>query len=425
MRSSPAIQIADSLYQTLWWLVLPFLRHHHRLAQDFDRRCLNNVHLDKADLWIQSASAGEAYLAWEISKNIPTNKPFSLLVTTNTSQGMGILEQMKAALTRSNPNLSLQCAYFPFDSPAIMQRALKMAAPRLMVLLETELWPALMAGLKKQGCQIAVINARMTRRSLRHYMLWPAFWRRIKPDHILAISNRDRIHFENLFGRRGLGTMANIKFDRLAEDDAQGEPLEKTRPNKLPMDNFLILGSIRMMEESQVEQIIHHILSRRSDAVIGLFPRHMHRLEHWQGALQRLGIDWVLRSTNQTLRSGGVVLWDVFGELGTAYLNARAAFVGGSLVQLGGQNFLEPLVKGVPTIIGPHWDNFKWVGKRIIRSGILHQTDSWKGVADFLLARIMNPEGKESLKNEAQAYIRARQGGATQAWELIMGILEG
>jgi len=424
MQRSPAILIAHGIYQALWWLILPFLRHHHRLAQDFDQRCLKNVHLQGAQVWIQAASAGEAYLAWEILKNIPVGRPFNMLVTTNTSQGMRILEKMQLALMRSNPSLSLQRAYFPFDSPAIMQRALKMVHPHLMVLLETELWPALMAGLTKQDAQIAVINARMTRRSLKHYMLWPAFWRRRKPDHILAISNRDRSHFEKVFGNQGLGTMANIKFDRLEGDDAHREALEKNQPNQLPTGNFLVLGSIRKPEETQVEQIIQGILTQQPDVVIGLFPRHMHRLAHWQRKLQQLGIDWVPRSSRQTLTSGGVVLWDVFGELGTAYLSAKAAFVGGSLAPLGGQNFLEPLVKGVPTVIGPHWDNFKWVGNQIIQSGILHQTDTWKGVADFLLARIMDPEAKQSLKKQARAYIRARQGGAQQACELIMEILE-
>ncbi len=424
MQQTPANLITDSIYQALWWVILPFLRHHHRLAQGFDQRCLKNVHLHRTDLWIQSASAGEAYLAWEILKKIPEDNSFRILVTTNTRQGMGILKQAQMALTRSNPSLSLQCTYFPFDSPAIMHRALKMVRPRLMVLLEAELWPALMAGLKRHGCQIAVINARMTQRSLKRYMIWPSFWRRRKPNHILAISNQDRIHFENVFGNQGLGTMANIKFDRLEENDTQSDSLLKFEPNMPPTDNFLILGSIRMMEEVQVEKIIQRILSRRPDAVIGLFPRHMHRLAYWQKALQGLGIDWVLRSTHQTLKSGGVLLWDVFGELGTAYLSARAAFVGGSLVQLGGQNFLEPLAKGVPTVIGPYWDNFKWVGNQIIDLGILQQADSWKGVADFLLARIIDPVVKETLKNEAQAYIRERQGGAQQACELIMRKLD-
>ena len=424
MQRTPAIQIADALYQVLWWLILPFLRRNHRLAQGFDQRCLKEDKLHQADLWIQSASAGEAYLAWEILKKIPQDIHLRILVTTNTSQGLGILEQAIMTLASSNPSLSLQSAYFPFDSPTIIKRAVSMVRPCLMVLLETELWPALMAALKTKGCQIAVVNARMTQHSLRHYMLWPTFWRRRQPNHILAISNQDKIRFEKLFGVQGLTTIPNIKFDRLEDNDTHDKSHIKNNKGKLPRDTFLVLGSIRTPEEAHVEQIIQHILSRRTDAVIGLFPRHMHRLNYWRGALQRLGVDWVLRSSHQPLKSGGVILWDVFGELGSAYLSARAAFVGGSLVRLGGQNFLEPLVKGVPTIIGPYWGNFKWIGNQIIHLGILNQTDSWKGVADFLLARIINPVDKESLKREALTYIRARQGGAQQASELILRVLD-
>jgi 3-deoxy-D-manno-octulosonic-acid transferase len=174
-----------------------------------------------------------------------------------------------------------------------------------------------------------------------------------------------------------------------------------------------------------VLKIISEIHHRQPDTVIGLFPRHLHRIDHWQRLLQSRGILWRLRSDIKTqLPKGSVILWDVFGELGLAYSQASAAFVGGSLAPLGGQNFLEPLICGVTPVIGPFWDNFKWVGKEIIDVGIVHQAMSWKEVAEILIAAIMNPQPREEVRLRAKAYIKDRQGGTDTACRVIEAYLK-
>jgi 3-deoxy-D-manno-octulosonic-acid transferase len=418
MAGASMDKVFSSIYQLVWWAAIPFLRHHHRLADGYAHRCLTDSHLTRADLWIQSASAGEVYLAWEILKRLPDEPPLRVLATTNTRQGMGILQQAIQDLSESGSNMEIQASYFPFDSPVIMKKVIRLVRPRLMVLMETELWPALLSGLKQAQCPVLLLNGRLTPKSFDRYMIWPSFWRRRKPAIIRAISTGDRDRLAALFDDPSVATMPNIKFDRLTNDDSSSAPLAslmKWLPSHQP---FLILGSVREAEEAHVENIIQYLLKRHPDTVIGLFPRHMHRVHHWQKALQRLGIRWTLRS-GAPLNKGGVVVWDVFGELGLAYPLASAAFVGGSLVSLGGQNFLEPLVKGVPTIIGPFWDNFKWVGQEILDRGVLHQADTWKQVAEFLVAGIINPAEKKRVKNKALDYIRVRQGGTHVACGLI------
>jgi len=410
--------VVSGIYQLLWWASTPFLRHNHRLAEGYAQRRLAHPHLSRAGLWIQSASAGEAYLTWEILKQLAPESPMRVLATTNTRQGMGILQQAAADIYASSSNIEVQVSYFPFDSPAIMKHALRLVQPKLMVLLETELWPGLLSCLKQAECPILLINGRITPKSLSRYMIWPSFWHRRRPDRICAISPDDRDRFCKLFGSHGVTIMPNIKFDRLTNDNLSSQPLMDIA-NVLPTpEKFLILGSVREAEEEDIEKIIQSILERKPDTVIGLFPRHMHRIDHWQKILQGLGIPWALRSGTR-LRNGGVVLWDVFGELSLVYPLASAAFVGGSLTRLGGQNFLEPLVKGVPTVIGPFWENFKWVGVEILDKGILHQANSWKEVADFLVAGIINPPGREAVKNKTETYITSRQGGTAVACELI------
>ena len=408
----------SGIYRLVWRAAIPFLRYNHRLAEGYDHRCIARPHLLRADLWIQSASAGEAYLAWEILKRLAPEHPLRVLVTTNTGQGMGILRQARTDLSGSSVNMKIQAAYFPFDSPAIMKRAVHLVRPGLMILLETELWPGLLYSLKQAECKVLLINGRMTRRSLDRYMIWPSFWRRRRPQEIRAVSEEDRSRFAELFGPHGVATMPNIKFDRLTGSGPLSTSATDAGTWLPPHENFLVLGSVRGAEEADVEKMIRYILEKQPNTVIGLFPRHMHRISHWRKTLQRLGIAWTLRSDMQPL-GGGVILWDVFGELGLAYPLAAAAFIGGSLAGLGGQNFLEPLVKGVPTVIGPFWDNFKWVGTEIIDQGILHQAGSWKEVADFLVACIITSPDKETVKLSAEAYIKKRQGGTDVACRLI------
>jgi 3-deoxy-D-manno-octulosonic-acid transferase len=98
--------------------------------------------------------------------------------------------------------------------------------------------------------------------------------------------------------------------------------------------------------------------------------------------------------------------------------------VGGSLAPLGGQNFLEPLMAGLKPVIGPHWQNFVWIGTQIVDQGLVHQADSWQDVARILADEIACPADKENIRQRAAAYIRRRQGGTQQACELIRSYLK-
>jgi 3-deoxy-D-manno-octulosonic-acid transferase len=185
-----------------------------------------------------------------------------------------------------------------------------------------------------------------------------------------------------------------------------------------------VLGSVRQEEEGDIQHILRDLNRRRPDAVVGLFPRHLHRVPHWQNVLDQLGLPWGQRSVmKKPAKAGQVVLWDVFGELNMAYQCASAAFVGGSLAPLGGQNFLEPLMVGVKPVIGPHWQNFIWIGAQIVEQGLVHQADSWQDVARFLATGMAHPADKKIISQEAAAYIGKRQGGTRKACELIMKYL--
>jgi 3-deoxy-D-manno-octulosonic-acid transferase len=343
---------------------------------------------------------------------VKLRKPVHVLVTSNTRQGMDIIAGTITDMASEKENIRISSAYFPFDCPGIMKQAVKEVSPDVMVLLESDLWPGLLSALKRAGSKVLVINGRMAEKSLRHYQIWPSFWKHLAPDRIFAVSHEDALRFGALFGKDRVSIMSNIKFDRISATEIYPEiveSIERILPSDIP---FLVLASVRKEEEPLILKMIQKILTDHPKTVIGLFPRHMHRLSHWQKALSKISIPWRYRSeTMEPVEPGTVLVWDSFGELASSYQLAKAAFVGGSLAPLGGQNFLEPLLHGVIPVIGPSWFNFYWVGRQIIDLKLVHIADDWEKAANLLIHALKIPFSRENIRNAAIAYIKQHQGG--------------
>jgi 3-deoxy-D-manno-octulosonic-acid transferase len=412
------------VYDLVWSLAIPFLHLNRRLAEGYHQRRFRQQIPSPADIWIQAASVGEAFLAWELLKQLPLNNSFKILVTTNTRQGMDILNQAIPDLSTTQPDISVCAAYFPFDKPGIMKRAVNHIRPRIMILLESEMWPAHLAALKAAGCPVIVVNGRMTEKSLRGYQRWPQFWHQLRPDKILAISDEDALRFGRLFGPERVAVMSNIKFDRLdlsSKSSTSDNPLSALFTPESPL---IVLGSVRGPEEEPIQKIILEIRNRCPEMTIGLFPRHFERLEAWTSFFTGHHIPVHRRSgIDRPVAPGTVVLWDVYGELTHAYHIATAAFVGGTLAPLGGQNFLEPLTAGIRPVIGPSWENFHWVGTELIDQELVRVASDWHAAAETLIKDIENPMPKDRVKKEVNRYIQKRRGGTASACRLVEGYL--
>lgn len=256
----------------------------------------------------------------------------------------------------------------------------------------------------------------MSEKSLQRYHLFPSVWQTLRPNKILAISPADADRFGRLFGPDGIEVMANIKFDRMAPSNSIDDDhikIESILPAGFP---FAVFASVRQEEEPEVKNIVNEIARNRPQAVIGLFPRHIQRVKFWQDALTQLGMRWALRSAvSNPVSAGDVILWDTFGELMPAYRLAQAAFVGGSLAPLGGQNFLEALINGLIPVIGPSWENFAWVGQEIVDAGLLRVADDWREVATQILQDMDAPRPRAAVIETAHRFFEKRRGGTDQA----------
>lgn len=407
------------LYNLIWKLALPFLKRNPRLRQEFEKR-ISFPHLSPADLWVQAASAGEAYLAVTLLLNLRPRTPLKVLVTTTTTQGRDILA---SGLTpdRVSQNMDLTIAWFPFDMPDIIRQAVAVIAPKALVLLETELWPALLYGLKKRKTKIIMVNARMSKKSFGRYHKTKCLWKHLAPDLILAISDQDRDRFQKIFETSKIRTMPNMKFEAIETDPSSlsyRDNMADIFPCPLPLT---ILASVRRQEEKQVFLMLKKLLKLFPHQVVAIFPRHLGRLRSWEKRLSSLGLNFYLRSDlSSPMKGPGVILWDVFGELKTAYAFASVVFVGGSLKPLGGQNVIEPGIHGAVTVIGPYYEDFAWAAEDMIEKGLLLSESSWEGVARTMVKALDHPPDLKAQKALVQSHIQSRKGGTRQACDEIL-----
>ena len=427
-------------YSGLWRAAQPLLRRHKRLRDDFARRLVPDDWLaaglpgpaaavpdmpgpDAPPLrvWVQAASGGEAWLVHCLVPALAgtlavhpalASRPLDLLCTTWTRQGLDILEKLPAP-----PAVSILSRHFPLDRPDMMRRAMAMARPDAVVLLETELWPGLLAAARENRVPVLALNARMTEKSFRAYGKLAFFWREHAPERVLAISAEDADRFARLFGHpERVDVMPNIKFDRLLENSihpARGDSPASFRREAGIGDTALlaVLASVREEEEHlllPVARALYGLSIHGRPVAVAVAPRHMHRVAAWKTGLRAAGVPFRLRSMKDGQGSGKdastslpappVYLWDTFGELPSLYAIADAAYVGGSLVPLGGQNFLEAAAQGVIPLVGPHIDNFLWAGKELFAEGLA----------------VMLPEASE-LGPALEQRLRTRQASLSRA----------
>jgi len=421
MHLSAKNQYLLKLYSLAWGVTIPGLYVSPRIRAGWRERLLKGEPGGQVDVWIQAASGGEAYLALEILSTLAVDPFPDVLVTSGTTQGLDILRKGIAGIDESRRK-SIRIASFPFDCPGLMERAMRQWKPRLMVLLETELWPGLMAACVRQRVPIVILNGRLSRKSFKTYRWLSGFWRNVRPAKILAVSPGDRDRYRALFGEQGVELMHNIKFDRMRLDAIMDlNPVEEMIPEGAP---FLVMGSVRKEEEKGVLEVLRSVTKVLPDTIIGVFPRHMHRISAWEKWLDRSGFSWSLRSgIRGEVPRGSIALWDVFGELSSAYAVAQAAFVGGTLRPLGGQNFLEPLGQGVVPCIGPYWEHFEWVGEDILARGLVRQVANHRQLTDCLVKNLKEPPRRHEVLEKARDYVNKRRGGTETACRTIKEFL--
>lgn len=360
-------------------------------------------------LWLHAASIGEVRAAWPLLAALREEFPrVPLFVTTTTPEGHR---------TATDLGLADGVALFPFDLPHTIARTLARVQPRGVVVLETELWPNFLRQARRRGVAAILVNGRISDRSYPRYRRFRGFFRRVLRDVRFAGMQSDldlkRILELGAEPERA-GVMGNLKFDTLRLKPP--EPPEVLR-RALGAAPVVVAGSIHPGELAVLLDAFERLGEVKPDVRIVLAPRHLHKLSEFETALDASGLAWVRRSTldgvDAAARNARVVLLDTTGELTGTYALAGAAFIGGSLIDHGGQNPLEALWHGVPVVHGPSMTNFREITDAMASFGVSRAASEAGAIAATLNEVMEDALTKESAERARAALADSK--GAVRA----------
>ena len=314
---------------------------------------------DRPTIWVHAVSVGEVVASSAVIAALRQKFPsHRVLISTTTSTGQ------KLAAQRFGPD---HVFYFPLDFAFAIQPYLDLLRPELVVVAETEFWPNFLRLAKRSGARIAVINCRISDRSLpgyKRFRFWlPSLLSRTlaNVDIFLAQTEEDRKRLVEIGADESKVNVAgNLKFDVLPPPLPNIVASLQESFTRSGAGPILVCGSTLEDEEGSLLSAFRNILANHPKAVMILAPRHPERFAQVGELVEKLGF----RMSRRTLwsgdpLSGGVLLLDTIGELAGLYSLATVAFVGGSLVPRGGHNILEPALYGAAIVTGNHYENFR------------------------------------------------------------------
>ncbi len=312
------------------------------------------------DLWIHAVSVGEAMMAVVLIKELRRQNPMTTVVlSTTTSTGRKVAETIKDQQTI--------IVYNPTDFLWSVSRAFEMIRPKLLILVEAEIWPNYLWCAKRREIPVYLINARLSKRTESRYRKFSFFCKPVLQlvDLVFAQDEKDVPRLEGAgFSSESIFVSGSLKYD-VAEDSYSESSIEKwwSFVGWKPTDFVLLAGSTHSGEEEVLGKIYKNLKIEFPHLRLLIAPRHAERGESVQGEMNALGLKSVLRGTiTQSLNNGSVpevLILNSTGELKSVYSKATVVFVGKSLLSKGGQNFIEATRVGAPVVVGPHMQNFE------------------------------------------------------------------
>jgi 3-deoxy-D-manno-octulosonic-acid transferase len=370
-------------------------------------------------IWLHAVSLGEMSAAAPLVRALRERYPQSaLLLTTATPTGR--------ERARSLFGDAVDVRFLPYDMPGAVRRFLERVRPRLALMMETEIWPNLYLECERGGVPLVLASARLSAKSVARYQRFGGVFRGLfsASSLIAAQTELDAERFVAIGAQSARICVAgNIKFDL---ELGAGVP-ERGRELRTRLGTFRpvwVAGSTHAGEEEQVLAAHTELLRVQPDALLLLVPRHPDRFDAVAGLLNRRGLRF-------TRRSGGVIpdaatpvmLGDTVGELAVLYASADVAFVGGSLLPIGGHNLLEPAALGVPVLTGPSHSNAKDIATLLLAQGAALQVADARELAAALSRLFGDPAQRQRMGAIGRRAVESNRGSVARLLELIEALL--
>ena len=303
-------------------------------------------------IWFHAASVGELMSIIPLIKELETeNKIKTILITTSTLSSSRIIKNYKFKKTIHQ--------FFPIDFFYFSSKFIKYWKPTLAIFIDSEIWPSMYKELEKKSIPLLLMNARITNKSFRRWKLFNQFTGNIFESIKIAFpSNSDTNKYLKKLNVKKIKNIGNLKFSEISNKKNIKLPISFLKPIK----NRLILcaSSTHPSEEKIIANVHSHLKSKINNLLTIIIPRHVHRIKKINEEIKSLGLRTIVRSANEKIeKETDIYLVDTYGETKKFFNISKVAFIGGSIVNHGGQNPIEPARFNLNIIHGPNIDNFK------------------------------------------------------------------
>jgi 3-deoxy-D-manno-octulosonic-acid transferase len=392
-----------------------FRRDGDRSEEWDERRARSLPAVRPGALWIHGSSVGEARIVGAIASGIRAERPeLPLAASAYTRTGRNALPDRP----------DVDAAFFmPLDFPGYPARLLEAIHPSALVLVETELWPNLIREAEMRAVPAVVVNGRLSPSRMKRYRRFESLYGPLIRSlaAIGAQSGDDAERFLE-FGvdRERIQVTGNMKYDLPAPSiDRKRLAARFGLSHERPV---LVAGSTGHGEEQEVLKAFREIRKDRKDAFLVLAPRHVDRSETVHRLASAAGLDLrrISGADNDLAGRADGILVDTLGELVSLYGLATAAFVGGSLVPVGGHNVLEPAAAGVPVLYGPHTDHFREPVQALQEAGGGTMVENAEALARVFLSYLEHPASGLSAGNAAGQVVKANRGALARSIDLVL-----
>jgi 3-deoxy-D-manno-octulosonic-acid transferase len=411
------------LYSALLYLLSPLLLVYLSLrafkSPDYRGRWSERFGLSKlnsSQVLIHSVSMGETLAAIPLIKALMKAHPEWHFTVTTTSP-TGSVQVRKAF------GDTVQHCYLPFDLPFSVKRFLKQLKPELCIIMETELWPNLVHQAHKRGCKLVLANGRLSQKSADKYANYPKLNRpMLQSLDVIAVQTQAEAERFIALGvdARRVQVCGSLKFD-LQIDDAKRQQARVLRQQwQRTVEPVWVAGSVHPGEFGAILAAHKHILARFPKALLIMAPRHPEQFELAASTVSQAGLQLARRSAEHKMSADiQVLLGDTMGELLMLYGCGDQAFVGGTLIENGGHNPLEPAAMGLSVCVGPHHWDFAQITQLLVEAGGLTVVDSAETLAAHLLSLFEQADLAQQASKAAIVVVEENRGALVKQLAVI------
>ena len=371
--------------------------------------------LDKP-VWIHAVSVGEAVLAGKLAKAIRERTPgVKIAVSTTTKTGNDMIK-------KTSPGAVDEVFYYPLDLSFIVSGAVKAIDPSVYVIIETELWPNLISELEKKKIPVLLVNGRISDSSFSNYK-WIGFitGKIMRGMNSLCMqSDKDASRVKELGAREEkIKVTGNMKFDEVISLE---KAFSKSDLGFSGEDRIIVAGSTHHPEEKLIIDLFKKLKGKAPNLKLVLVPRHIERKEAIRIYIEKANFKYSLFTDildKKREPGADVLLVDTIGHLKDLYSIATLVFIGGSLVNKGGQNPIEAASWGKAILFGPHMSNFREISGVFVENDAAIRVENAEELEEKLLHLLEKTAEREKLEANALDVIRKNQGAILRTVEEV------